>query len=73
MGYSNFFASWATFAMTRAFSGMKSIKFPEDFQTKFLVRSRNFEKDYKINVKIQLILVMINIELKYSKHSFIRV
>ena len=45
--------------MARAFFGLKSIKFPEDFQPNFLINalnSQNFEKNYKINVKIQLIL-----------------
>ena len=59
MGFSRFFAPWATFAMTKALFGLKSIKFPEDFQPKFLINalsSRNFEKSYKINVYIQLIL-----------------
>ena len=76
MGYSSFFAPWATFAMARAFSGLKSIKFLEDFQPKFLINalsSRNFEKSYKINAKIQFILGMINIKLKSSKHSFMQV
>ena len=62
--------------MARAFSGLKSIKFPEDFQPKFLInalRNRNFEKDCKINVKIQLILGMIDIKLKYSKHIFVSI
>ena len=76
MGYSIFFAPWATFVMARAFSGPKSIKFLEDFQPKFLIdalSSRNFEKSYKMNVKIQLILDMTSIKLKRSKHNFMRV
>ena len=72
MGYSRFFAPWATFAMARAFSGLKSIKFLEDFRPKFLINtlsSQNFEKSYK-NIKIQFILGMIDIKLKSSKQFY---
>ena len=51
MGSSRFFSPWDTFTMARAFSDLKYIKFHEEFQPKFLVnalRSRNFEKEYKI-------------------------
>ena len=59
--------------MAKTFFGLKSIKFPKDFPPKFLInalRNLNFEKGYKINVKIQQISDMIDIKLKYSKHSF---